>query len=97
MVGISTAGYYAWRTRPDCKHAVEDRALLADIRQVHANSGGRYGSPRVHAALRAHGRKAGRGRVERLMRRHSVHGLIARDGGCKRPTAATPSRSPQTC
>ncbi len=77
VLGISTAGYYAWRTRPDSKRVVKDRALLSDIRQVHANSGGRYGSPRVHATLRAHGRKAGRGRVERLMRRHGVRGLVA--------------------
>ena len=77
VLGISTAGYHAWRTRPESKRAVEDRALLADIRQAHANSGGRYGSPCVHAALRAHGRKVGRGRVERLMRRHGVRGLVA--------------------
>jgi putative transposase len=77
VLGVSTAGYYAWRSRPDSKRAVEDRALLADIRQAHANSGGRYGSPRVHATLRAHGKKAGRGRVERLMRRHGVRGLVA--------------------
>jgi transposase InsO family protein len=75
--GVSTAGYYAWRTRPDSKRVVENRALLSDIRQVHANSGGRYGSPRVHATLRAYGRKAGLGRVERLMRRHGVRGLVA--------------------
>jgi transposase InsO family protein len=77
MLENSTAGYYAWRSRPDSKRAVEDRALLADIRQAHADSGGRYGSPRVHAILRAQGRKAGRGRVERLMRRHGVRGLVA--------------------
>ena len=75
--GISTAGYYAWRSRPDSKRAVEDRALLDDIRQAHAGSGGRYGSSRVHATLRAYGRRVGRSRVERLMRRHGVRGLIA--------------------
>jgi putative transposase len=75
-LGISTAGYYAWRARPDSKRAIDDHALLSDIRQVHANSGGRYGSPRVHATLRAYGRKAGRGRIERLMRRHGVRGLV---------------------
>ena len=74
---VSEAGYYAWRSRPESARAADNRALLADIRQAHANSGGRYGSPRVHAALRAHGRKAGRGRVERLMRRHGVRGLVA--------------------
>lgn len=77
VLGISTAGYYAWRSRPDSKRAVEDCALLADSRQAHANSGGRYGSPRVHATLRAQGRQLGRGRIERLMRRHGVRGLVA--------------------
>jgi hypothetical protein len=88
MLGVSTAGYYAWRSRPESKRVVENRALLADIRQAHADSGGRYGSPRVHATLRAHGRKAGRGRIERLMRRHGVRGLIAK----RRSTQTTNSR-----
>jgi putative transposase len=80
MLAVSTAGYYAWRSRPESKRAVEDEALLGDIRRVHgASGGGRYGSPRVHAALRAGGRRVGRGgRVERLMRRHGVRGLVAR-------------------
>ena len=77
VLGISTAGYYAWRSRPDSKRTVEDQALLVDIRQAHADSGGRYGSPRVHAALRADGKKAGRGRIERLMRCHGIRGLVA--------------------
>ncbi|USQ74216.1 IS3 family transposase (plasmid) [Roseomonas mucosa] len=59
VLGISTAGYYAWRSRPDSRRAIEDCALLADIRQAHANSGGRYGSPRVHATLRAQGAYSG--------------------------------------
>ena len=85
---VSMAGYYAWRKRPESRRAVEDRALLDDIRQVHAASGGRYGSPRVHAALRARGKRTGRGRVERLMRRHGVRGLVARP----RRVRATDSR-----
>lgn len=75
---VSVAGYYAWRARPESKRAVDNRALLDDIRQVHATSQGRYGSPRVHAALRARGRRVGRGRVERLMRIHGMRGLVAR-------------------
>ena len=64
--------------------------MLDDLRRAHEDSGGRYGSPRVHAALRAHGRQAGRGRVGRLMRRHGVRGLAAR----RRQVQATDSSPP---
>lgn len=70
-----------WRSHlrgPESKRAAENRALLDDIWRAHEGSGGRYGSPRVHAALRAHGRQVGRDRIERLMRRHGVRGLVAR-------------------
>ena len=43
---VSVAGYYAWRARPDSKRAGENRALLDDIRAVHAASQGRYGTLR---------------------------------------------------
>jgi putative transposase len=52
--------------------------LLAEIRQVHHDSGQRYGSPRVHAALRMQGRGASRGRIERLMRRYGIRAIMAR-------------------
>ena len=73
----AVAGYCAWRARPESERAAENKVLLEDIREVHAASQGRYGSPRVHAALRARGRSAGRGRIERLMRVHGVRGLVA--------------------
>jgi transposase InsO family protein len=44
------------------------RDLAAQIRVAHEASRGRYGSPRVHAELCAHGRRVGRKRVARLMR-----------------------------
>ena len=77
VLQVSPSGYYAWRSRPEGKRAAENRVLLNEIRTAHAASQGRYGSPRVHAALRAGGRKVGRRRIERLMRHHGVRGLIA--------------------
>src|SRR5436305_250150 len=68
VLGVSRSGYYAWASRPESARAVEDRTVAAEIRTAHADSRGRYGSPRVHAALRAHGRRVGRKRVARLMR-----------------------------
>jgi putative transposase len=68
VLGVSRSGYYAWASRPESAHAAEDRAVAAEIRAAHEASRGRYGSPRVQAELRAHGRRVGRKRVARLMR-----------------------------
>jgi putative transposase len=57
---------------------VANRALLGDIRRIHEQHRGRYGAPRIHAALRAEGRPVGRGRIERLMRRHGIRAKTPR-------------------
>ena len=72
MLDVSASGYYAWRDRPESMRASANRQLLDEIRRVHGDSRGRYGSPRVHAALRAEGRQIGRNRVARLMHHHGV-------------------------
>src|SRR3989344_5876650 len=77
VLGLSASGYYAWRSRPESRRAVANRALLDDIRRIHADSSGTYGSPRVHAVLRGHGRRVGRSRIERLMRRAGIRGPAA--------------------
>lgn len=78
VLEVSASGYYAWRSRPESARSVANRKLLIDIRRLHAEHHGRYGSPRVHAALRAEGRTVSRGRVERLMRRHGIRALAGR-------------------
>jgi putative transposase len=78
VLEVSASGYYAWRNRPDSARVVANRALLADVRRLHGEHHGRYGSPRMHAALRAEGRTASRGRVARLMRRHGIRALAGR-------------------
>ncbi len=78
VLEVSPAGYYAWRERPVSARATSNSTLLAEIRQVHHDSGQRYGSPRVHAALRTQGRGASRGRIERLMRRYGIRAIMAR-------------------
>src|ERR1700757_3874751 len=77
VLGVSPAGYYAWRARPESPRAAANRELVDDIKRVHRNTNGRYGSPRVHAALRAQGRGASRGRIERLMRRYGIRAIMA--------------------
>jgi hypothetical protein len=75
---VSASGCYAWRNRPDSARGVANRALLADVRRLHAEHHGPYGSPRMHAALRAEGGTASRGRVARLLRRHGIRALAGR-------------------
>jgi putative transposase len=75
VLQVSRSGYYDWAGRKESAHAAADRVLAAEIRAAHAGSRGRYGSPRVHAELRAPGRRVGRKRVARLMREN---GLSAR-------------------
>jgi transposase InsO family protein len=52
-----------------------DRRLAVEIAAIHAESRRCYGSPRVHAELRARGHRTSRKRVGRLMR---ARGLAAR-------------------
>ena len=62
VLEVSPAGYYAWRDRPVSARTKSNATLLAAIRQVHHDSSGRYGSPRVHAVLHRQGRGASRGK-----------------------------------
>jgi len=77
VLGVSASGYYAWRSRPESLRARENRDLSAQIRDIHTDSGGVYGAPRVHAVLRSLGRMIGRNRVARLMRAAGLRGLAA--------------------
>jgi hypothetical protein len=61
VLGVSPAGYYAWRSRPESRRSAANRHLIDDIKRVHRGACGRYGSPRIHAELKAQGRGASRG------------------------------------
>ncbi|MFH7340596.1 transposase [Streptomyces sp. KHY 26] len=52
--------------------------MTAQIRQIHQDSGGIYGSPRIHAVLKREGVHVGRKRVERLMRQAGLAGISPR-------------------
>ena len=78
VLGVSSAGYYAWRSRPESRRSAANRGLLSDIERVHRDNRGCYGSPRVHAELQAQGRGVSRGRIERLMRHHGIRAIMAR-------------------
>ena len=78
VLQVSASGYYAWRVRPDSARRIANRHLLGDIRRLEAEHRGRYGSSRMHAALRAEGQTVSRGRIERLMRHNGIRALAGR-------------------
>jgi len=94
---VTTSGFYEHQRRqldPSAR-ARYDAALSGRIVEIHRQSRGTYGSPRVHAELRlGEGIRVGRKRVERLMRQAGVEGVYRRrrPRGCtKRNPAAIPS------
>ena len=80
VLGVSRAGYLAWRRRPASVRARSDAELLRRIRTIHAVSQGTYGAPRIHAELRAEGLQVARKRVARLMRAAGLAGVSRRRG-----------------
>jgi transposase InsO family protein len=77
-LSVSPSGYYAWRSRPDSPCKIANRALLVDIRRVHAQHQERYGAPRIHAELRGAGQAVSRKRVKRVMRQHGIRARAPR-------------------
>ena len=79
VLGVSASGFYAWLDRAPSAHARRDEELTALIHQIHVESRGTYGVPRMYAELReTHEQRVGRKRVGRLMRRDGLQGASRR-------------------
>ena len=74
LLEVSRSAFYARRNGAPSDRSATDATLTAEIRQIHATSGGTYGSPRVHAELVDNGREVGRRKVTRLMARAGIEG-----------------------
>jgi putative transposase len=78
VLGVSPSGFWAWASRPRSTRSLADAELAARIRQIHTDSRGTYGVPRIHAELRYGGTRCGRKRVARLMRAAGLEGVHRR-------------------
>lgn len=72
VLSVSRSGYYAWLGRPASARDRADGELVIEIKAAHEAGRGNYGSPRVHRVLRKNGRRVGKKRVARLMRREGI-------------------------
>jgi putative transposase len=93
-LGVTRAGYHAWRKRPPSARFPADVRLLEQIRAAHAASRGTYGVPRLHAELRAQGIQVSRQRIARLMRQAGLEG-VSRRRGRRRVWCTAPSAVPR--
>ena len=78
IVGVAASGFYAWLRRVPGRRQEYDRRVSERVRQIFQDSRQTYGSPRVHAELRAEGRRISRKRVARLMRESGLAAVVRR-------------------
>jgi transposase InsO family protein len=74
VLEVSRSGYYRWVHAEPSAHSKRDQRLTVEIKAIHSESRGTYGSPRVHAELQAKGFEVGRNRVARLMAEQGITG-----------------------
>lgn len=78
LYGVTRGGFYAWQSRQPSARMSQDEQLTERIRQVHQQSRGYYGRPRVASQLQREGVTIGQRRVARLMRCARLQGRSAR-------------------
>jgi len=72
VLEVSVSGFYAWRKREPSQHSREDAKLGQQVKAAFQASRQVYGSPRIHAELKALGVACARKRVARLMREQGL-------------------------
>ena len=78
VLKVSSSGYYAWRKRAPSERSLANAALLERIEEIHDESDGTYGAPRIHAELKAEGNGASRNRVAPVMGGAGLEGVSRR-------------------
>jgi len=72
VLEVASSGYYAWLKRAPSRRSQENTRLGERIRRIYHANRQVYGSPRIHAVLRAEGHPCGKKRVARLMREQGL-------------------------
>lgn len=72
---VSPSGYYAWQARAPSGRARDNARLLERIREIHGDSRGVIGAPRMREDLTAEGEGASLNRIARLMKTNGLFGV----------------------
>ncbi|MBF0647188.1 IS3 family transposase, partial [Desulfuromonas acetoxidans] len=71
---VSHSGYYDWEKRSPSTRQIDNERLLKRIREIHEDSNGAIGVPRMHEDLRETGETASKNRIARLMASAGLQG-----------------------
>lgn len=75
---VSESGYYDWLEREPSDRDIDNIRLVRKIQQSHKNSGGVYGSPKIHKDLVELGESCSKNRIARLMAKHGIQSKLSR-------------------
>ena len=78
VLGVSRSGFYAWLVRTPSARVRRRVELAQQVKAVHQESRGTYGSPRVAAELKERGVKACENTVARVMREEGIRSKVLR-------------------
>jgi putative transposase len=88
---VSPSGYYAWESRRPSARELDNARLYKRIEEIHEDSGGVIGAPRMHEDLVAEGETASPNRVARLMKVNDLQGWPRK----KRRRQGRPNQRPE--
>ena len=86
VLDVPQSSYFDWNRqgRQTAKQRADaDMVIVAEIRQVHAESDGTYGAVKIQDQLCKRGRRISCRRVAELMHQHRIYGVCGREPGIR--------------
>lgn len=72
VLDVSQSGLYDFRSRPQSARSLENQRIVNEIKAIHEDVDGTYGSPRMTTELRAKGYDVNEKRTARLMQEEAI-------------------------
>lgn len=77
ILDVCRSSYYDWLNSKPSKRVQQRALILEEIKKLHAQSKGRYGSPKIAIGLRESGFLVSRPRVARIMKAEGIRSMVA--------------------
>ena len=78
VLKVPRSTYYQSFHKEKSSYAIENEAILASVKIIHADSKGRYGAPKIHHLLTEEGFTVSINRVQRIMKKAEIRSTIVK-------------------